>query len=360
MFKNKESIDLAIDCMGGDFGPKVTIEAAIIASKTLKKQINFHFFGDQDQIEQILSRNKIYSKYTIYHCTSYIPSDLKPSSVLRGLNREYKDSSMVQAIRAAKEGKVDATISAGNTGALMILGRFILGILPCIDRPAIISCVPNELGKAFALLDLGANIGCTTDDLIQFSLMGAAFFKAINYDEKTNLKPTLALLNIGEEEVKGNDAIKGAYKILKDNYNQNDFFEFIGYIEPNNILKGKIEVVVCDGFAGNVALKTMEGTASMIKKFLSQAFKSSWLAKLGYLLASRSLKNTMRIIDPRNHNGGMFVGLNGILVKSHGGADSSSFANAILVTQKLIKNQINDKIIKQIEENSLFFDQNIN
>lgn len=357
-----KTINLAIDCFGGDFAPNSTVIGACIASKILKKDIYFHFFGDEEKINELLKRNKIYSKYKIHHCTSVITSDTKPSYALRNSNREFKDSTMIKAMKAHKENICDGVLSAGNTGAMMVLGRFILGMLSGIDRPAIISCIPNKFGRSFAMLDLGANIGCTTDDFIEFAIMGSAFSDALNLrknnDSEKKLPPRLALLNIGEEEIKGNDAIRGAFNILK-NYDNNDqsncLFEFIGYCEPNNIFSDFADVIVCDGFAGNIALKTSEGTASIIKKFLHDAFSSSWLTKLGYLLVSKSIKKTMKIIDPKTHNCGMFVGLSGILTKAHGSSDEYAFANAIKLTHELIKNKINEKITNQIQENDIIF-----
>lgn len=353
--KDKESvINLGIDCFGGDYAPNSTIAGACLASKILKKTIFFHFFGDEDKIQEILEKNKIHSKYKIHHCTSFIPSEAKPSSVLRNLNREFKDSSLVKAIKAHKEGLIDGVLSAGNSGAMMILGRFILGMLSGIDRPAIVACVPNKFGGSFAMLDLGANIGCTTDDLIQFSFMGSAFASALGlHKRETDLNqrklPRLSLLNIGEEEIKGNDSIKGAYKILKDYNSSEPVFEFVGYSEANNIFFDVADVVVCDGFAGNIALKTAEGTAAVIKKFLHDVFGSSWLGKLSYFLISRKLKKTMKLIDPKTHNCGMFAGLQGVLAKAHGSSDENAFSNSILLTFELIRNKINDQIISQIQ-----------
>jgi glycerol-3-phosphate acyltransferase PlsX len=370
LFKEKNSqINLGIDCGGGDYAPNSCVLGACLASKISGKEIFFHFFGNEEKISEIIDKNKIHSKYKIHHCESFIPSDAKPSSVLRGINREFKDCSLLKAIKAQKEGWVDGVLSAGNTGAIMVLGRFVLGMLSGIDRPAIISCIPNKFGKSFAMLDLGANIGCTTDDLVQFALMGSAFASALNLCENPGIEngaattkqiPRLALLNIGEEEIKGNDAIKGAYKILKkyssESGSEDLIFDFIGYCEPNNIFSGKADVIVCDGFAGNVALKTSEGTASIIKKFLHDVFKSSWITKLGYLLIARKLKKTMQLIDPKTHNCGMFVGLSGVLTKAHGNSDENAFKNSILLTSRLIKNKINDQIITQIQENNMFFE----
>ena len=254
----------------------------------------------------------------------------------------------MSAIRSTKDGVSDCTISAGNTGALMIAGRFLLGMLAGIDRPAIASLVPNEIGESFVLLDLGANIGCTTDDLLQFTIMGAAFGNVV----LNKTKPRVGLLNIGEEEIKGNDTIKNTYKILKHANldSNNNFFNFIGYIEPTSMCKGNVDVVVCDGFAGNIVLKSMEGAASIVKTYINKAFRQSWITKLGYFLVKSSLKKTMHAIDPRTRNGGMFMGLGGVLVKSHGSADEVAFSNSVLISYDLIKNNVNQKIIIQMEE----------
>lgn len=338
-------IRISLDCMGGDNAPHAVIEGAYLRSLQLGNQVVFLFFGNEELINPILKNYDFRSEYTVHHSKSTISSEAKPSSVLRGVNRDFKESSMVMAIRAVKDGIADVVVSSGNTGALMVVSRMIIGMLPGIDRPAIISGIPNEVGGQFIMLDLGANIGATTEDLLQLCLMGGVFGRII-LSKSDDLK--LALLNIGEEEIKGNDTIKGAYQILKNQ--KSDLYKFCGYIESQNVFKDKVDVVVCDGFIGNIALKMMEGTASMIKKYLTQAFKSSILARIGYLFVRKSLKKTMNLIDPRNKNGAMLIGLNGIVIKSHGSADSIAFSNAVGVAFDLASSKINEKIVNELEK----------
>ena len=342
-------IRISLDCMGGDNAPLSVIEGAYISSKILKNKVKFLFFGDEVLIKQLLKQYEIESNYEIFHSENNIPNDAKPSNAMRGITREYKNSSMVLAIKAVKNEIADVIISSGNTGALMAISRFIIGMLPGIDRPAIVTCIPNEVAQKFVMLDLGANIGATTEDLLQLSFMGAVFGKIILKKHNAS-ELRLSILNIGEEEVKGNDVIKNTYQTLK-NIKTNNLFKFCGYVEPNNIFKNLADVIVCDGFIGNISLKTMEGTANMIKKYLTQAFKSSILSKIGYLLVRKSLKNTMHLIDPRNKNGAMLIGLNGIIVKSHGSADGFAFSNAITeIAYELANDDINNKIIEEFDK----------
>ena len=348
----KQKIRIALDCMGGDNAPKSVIHGASIISEQFKDEIKFLFFGDKNIIEHLLSKYQIDCEYDIYSSENNIPNEAKPSTALRGVTREYKKSSMVLAIQSVKNNESNLILSAGNTGALMAISRYILGTLPSIDRPAIVAVIPNELSEQFVMLDLGANIGSTTEDLLQLSLMGAVFGKIVL--KKT--LPRVSLLNIGEEEIKGNDTIKNTYQTLK-NLQKNELFRFCGYIEPHNIFKNMTDVVVCDGFIGNIALKTMEGTASMVKKYLTQGFKSSIAGLIGYFLAKNSLKKTMSLVDPRNKNGAMLIGLNGIVIKSHGSADGFAFSNAIAVGINLIKNNVNEKIIDEIDKSDLTFDK---
>ena len=348
----KQKIRIALDCMGGDNAPKSVIHGASIISEQFKDEIKFLFFGDKNIIEHLLSKYQIDCEYDIYSSENNIPNEAKPSTALRGVTREYKKSSMVLAIQSVKNNESNLILSAGNTGALMAISRYILGTLPSIDRPAIVAVIPKELSEQFVMLDLGANIGSTTEDLLQLSLMGAVFGKIVL--KKT--LPRVSLLNIGEEEIKGNDTIKNTYQTLK-NLQKNELFRFCGYIEPHNIFKNMTDVVVCDGFIGNIALKTMEGTASMVKKYLTQGFKSSIAGLIGYFLAKNSLKKTMSLVDPRNKNGAMLIGLNGIVIKSHGSADGFAFSNAIAVGINLIKNNVNEKIIDEIDKSDLTFDK---
>ena len=338
---NLKRITFAIDAMGGDKAPQ-----AIIAGTDLFLQqnpdIDFIFFGDKEQISPVLDNfPKLKKCAQITHTTDYISSAEKPSIALR----KGKKSSMKLAIDAVKNGLADAIISAGNTGALMIMSKLALRSLDGVDRPAICTTMPSESANGSVIfLDMGANASCDAHNLAIFAVMGNAFAKVA----LACANPTIGLLNIGSEELKGNDTIKAAHQIISEEYTE---LNYKGYVEGDDILKGTVDVVVTDGFTGNITLKTIEGTSKTIKKFLKAGFNNSLLAKIGFLLSSFSLKKTFNKIDPRNHNGAMFLGLNGICIKSHGNADKVSFANALKVTLKLVKNQVNQQIIEQLKNN---------
>jgi glycerol-3-phosphate acyltransferase PlsX len=338
---NLKRITFAIDAMGGDNAPQ-----AIIAGTDLFLQhnsnIDFMFFGDEEKILPILENfPKLKSHAKITHTKDCISSAEKPSIALR----KGKKSSMKLAIDAVKDGAADAIISAGNTGALMIMSKLSLRSLDGVDRPAICTTMPSESENgSVVFLDMGANASCDAHNLAIFAVMGNAFAKVVLACKN----PTIGLLNIGSEELKGNDTIKAANQIINEEYPN---LNYKGYIEGDDILKGTVDIVVTDGFTGNITLKTIEGTSKTIKKFLKAGFNNSLLAKIGFLLSSFSLKKTFNKIDPRNHNGAMFLGLNGICIKSHGNADKVSFANALKVTLKLVKNQVNQQIIAQLKNN---------
>ncbi len=332
-------IVIALDCMGGDNAPKSVVEGVDLASKELKGQVSFLLYGDENKINKFLSRlpdAKEISK--VIHTSVYITGDDKPSSALR-----KKDSSIRLAVNAVKSGEAHAAISAGNTGALMAISKIVLKTIPGIDRPALIQLIPNFLGRSTALLDMGANIDCDSTNLYQFALMGSAFYKAVNNCNN----PKIAILNVGSEEMKGNDAVKNASILLKQSPLKDNFF---GYVEGDDIMKGLADVIVTDGFTGNVALKTMEGASKFFAGVMKEGFSNGILPKLGYLLASGGINKAKKKIDHKQHNGAMLVGLNGIAVKSHGNADKISFANAIKNTLNLVKNNINQEIISLIQE----------
>lgn len=324
--------------MGGDNAPQIVIEGAEIIS-SLKPDVHFLLYGDRQKIEPILENCfALKRNSTLIHTDVAISADEKPSLALR----KGANSSMRLAIDAVKEKKADAVISAGNTGALMAIAKIVLRPLPAIDRPAIVTFMPNQKKTATVMLDMGANIECDSDVLFQFAIMGHAFAKAVLKIEN----PTIGLLNVGSEDLKGRDSVRTAAMLLKESDLADSFY---GYVEGDDIAKGTVDVVVTDGFCGNITLKAIEGTAKMVTNVLKEAFRGSILAKIGYLLASVSLGSSLKRLDPRNYNGAMLVGLNGIVVKSHGSADKVSFANAIRVSISLVEDKINEEIIEEIQ-----------
>ena len=309
-------VTLAIDAMGGDHGTSVTVSAALDYLK--------HFPGDSivlvglpEVIEAELRAQKasLSPRLRIHAATEVVGMDEQPQSALRG----KKDSSMRVSINLVKAGEVQACVSAGNTGALMATARYVLKTLPGIDRPAIASYLPTRTGQV-CMLDLGANTDCTPEHLLQFALMGSALSTALEH--KPN--PSIGLLNIGSEDIKGNEVVKQAAELLR-----NSDLNFYGNVEGNDIFKGTTDVVVCDGFVGNVALKTTEGLAQMLGGFLREEFSRNALTKVAALIAMPVLKAFKRRVDHRRYNGASFLGLNGIVVKSHGSADAFAFRCAI-------------------------------
>jgi len=329
------TITLAVDAMGGDHGPKVTIPASI---KALSKYDQLHIIlvGDQSTIEAELQKNKYSnSRLSIYHASEVVEMDESPQSALKN----KKDSSMRVAINLIKEEKAQACVSAGNTGALMATARYVLKMLPGIDRPAIASSLPSQKGTTY-MLDLGANTDCTAENLLQFAVMGAMLVSSVT----GNPKPSVGLLNIGSEDIKGNEIVKEAGELLRRSH-----LNFYGNVEGNDIFKGTTDVVVCDGFVGNVALKTAEGIAQLMGRFLTQEFKRNWITKFMAFISLPVLNRFKKRLDPRRYNGASFLGLKGIVVKSHGGADSYSFFYAIQTAIEESKNNVLENIQKQLE-----------
>lgn len=336
MARNPKRLTIALDVMGGDNAPSAVIEGADIV---LKKDANLSFllFGDQAQIESYLEKYPLVRERSlIVHTDEVVSAEEKPSKAIRS----GKKTSMGLAIKSVKDKKADAVVSSGNTGALMALSKLTLRTLDGIYRPAITGIVPTIKGKS-VMLDMGANAECDAKNLLQFALMGEAFARVVL--EKEN--PTIGLLNIGSEELKGHDMIKEAQQLIQSKYKHLNYY---GYIEGDDILKGTTDVVVTDGFTGNVSLKSIEGTAKMCKHYIKRGFASSLWAKIGLLFAGCSLKKVFGMLDPSNYNGAIFLGLNGISVKSHGNADAKGFANAIKIAVTLCREQINQKIIEEI------------
>ena len=332
-------VRIAIDCMGGDDAPNIVIKGAMLAYEQ-NKNIEFIFFGNSEIVSPILDKfPKLRNNSKFVHSSDVILADDKPSIALR----KGKNSTMRLAIDCVKEGRADVAVSAGNTGALMAISKIVLRPLPSIDRPAIVTSIPNEKNSGTVLLDMGANVECDSDVLFQFAIMGHAFAKI-----SLNIKnPKIGILNIGSEDLKGNDAVKNAAILLKESDLADAFY---GYVEGNDITKGTVDVVVTDGFTGNISLKVIEGTAKMITNIIKKSFSRSILSKLGYLFASKSFAIAKNMMDPRLHNGAMLIGLNGVVVKSHGGTDEIGFCNAINVAISLVRNKINDKIINELKE----------
>lgn len=307
------TVTVAIDCMGGDHGPSVTVRAAIDFVRK-HEDVRAILVGLEDKISPFLDKQSS-DRISVRPASEVVAMDEPPAMALRS----KKDSSMRVAINLVKEGEADACVSAGNTGALMAISRFVLKMLPGIDRPAICAILPTEKGHSH-VLDLGANVDCSPEHLLQFGIMGASLVSALEHKDR----PTVGILNIGSEDIKGNDVVKRAAELLKDSG-----LNFVGNVEGDGIYKGEAEVIVCDGFVGNVALKASEGLAQMLASFLRQEFNRNLLTKIIALIAMPVLKNFKKHVDHRRYNGATLIGLKGIVVKSHGSADVFSFTNAL-------------------------------
>jgi glycerol-3-phosphate acyltransferase PlsX len=331
-------LTIAIDAMGGDHAPQVVIAGADMARER-HEDLHFLLFGDEAALTPLIAkRGGLAERVTLHHTPDRVAADAKPSQVLR----HGRKSSMGLAIEAVKDARAAAVVSAGNTGALMALSKFVLKTLPGIERPAISSVMPTRSSPT-VFLDLGANAECDAENLVQFAVMGEVYAREILGIEK----PTVGLLNIGTEELKGNDTIREAAAALRESSLP---IEFRGFIEGTDLISGAMDVVVTDGFTGNVALKVAEGSVGMYTYFLRQAFKSSLLSRLAYFLAKPALQRLRQRLDPRRYNGAMFLGLNGIVVKSHGGTDALGFANAINVAVDLIKQGTNERIMAELKK----------
>jgi glycerol-3-phosphate acyltransferase PlsX len=329
-------ITLAIDAMGGDHGPHVTVSAALQALKR-HRELKIILVGLQEAIEAELRANGVLvnDRLRIFHASEVVAMDESPQSALKN----KKDSSMRVGINLVKGGEAQACVSAGNTGALMATARFVLKTLPGIDRPAIASTLPTRTGQTY-MMDLGANADCTPEHLLQFAIMGAMLVSCVEHKER----PSIGLLNIGSEDIKGNEVVKQAGELLRASH-----LNFYGNVEGNDIYKGTTDLVVCDGFVGNVTLKASEGLASMMGHFLTQEFKRNWVTKIMAMAAMPVLKAFKRRLDPRRYNGASFLGLRGIVVKSHGGADSFAFLHAIETALEEARSGVLQRISEQLE-----------
>ncbi len=326
-------LTIAVDGMGGDFGPSVVMPGAEIA-RIRHPEVRFLIFGDETKIQAELEKEpRLADVSSVVHTDVAISMDDKPSQALR---RGRKTSSMWRAIDAVKQGDAQAAMSAGNTGALMAMSKVLLKTMPNIDRPALAALIPTMRGES-VMLDCGATIGPESKQLVQFAVMGEAYAKVLfGFD-----KPSVGLLNIGEEEMKGTESVKVAAQMLRES---NLPIDFHGFIEGDDIAKGTVDVVVTDGFTGNVAVKTAEGTARLMSGFLREGMSRSIFSKLGYLLAQTAFNMLRDRLDPNVHNGGLFMGLNGLVVKSHGGANAAGIASALDTTVDVASADLVQKI----------------
>ncbi len=332
----KDLIKIAVDAMGGDGSPKKIIDGIIHNHKS-NPECFFKIFGDEQEIKKYIENKIDKVFYNISNTSNTVKSTDSPlEAAKRG-----KDTSMWLAIESVKKKESDIVISAGNTGALLVIAKLNLKMIENIDKPALSALWPNKKGMS-VVLDLGANIECSSKNLVDFAIMGASLYKSLYSDEQ----PNVALLNIGSEELKGNEIIKETYQIL--NEKKNDNFNFSGYIEGNQLMNGEVNVIVSDGFTGNVALKTAEGTANFITDELKNALGGSIIGKISSLLNISNLKKFKKRLDPRLYNGAIFIGLDTPVVKSHGGTDYIGFSNSIDVCNRIVKGNLIDKIKNNI------------
>ena len=320
--------------MGGDHGPEVVIPAlARVAER--RGDVRFHIFGREAEVRPLLQKYpKVAAVSDFTHCEVAVSMDAKPSQALR--HGRWK-SSMWKAIEAVKTGSADACVSAGNTGALMAMSKFCLRTMANIERPAIAAIWPTTRGES-VVLDVGATIGADAHQLVDFAILGAAMARALFEMER----PSVGLLNVGVEEVKGQDDVKEAARMLRDANMMS--MSYHGFVEGNDIGRGTVDVVVTEGFAGNIALKTAEGTARQIADYLRAAMSRTLMAKVGYVFAKGAFASLREKLDPRRNNGGVFLGLNGIVVKSHGGTDHEGFAAAVELGYDMVRNRLIDRI----------------
>ena len=330
-------IKIAVDAMGGDNSPKKVIDG-IILHHSSNSNVFYKIFGDEKKIKTFVNDKIKRSNFEIINTTNKVSSEDTPlEAAKRG-----KDTSMWLAIESVKKKDCDIVISAGNTGALLVISKLNLKMIENIDKPALSALWPNKKGMS-VVLDLGANIECSSKNLFDFSVMGASLYKSLYPNEI----PNVALLNIGSEELKGNEIIKETFKII--NEKKSEDYVFSGYIEGNELMKGKVNVIVSDGFTGNVALKTAEGTANFITDELKKALQGSFIGKVSSFLNISNLKKFKKRLDPRLYNGAIFIGLDSPVVKSHGGTDFIGFANSLDVCCKIIKGNLIEKIKKNIK-----------
>lgn len=329
------TVTLALDAMSGDHGQAVVVPAALEALRD-HSNLSLILVGDEATLTRTAGKHGFGERLRVQHASQVVAMDELPSKALRG----KRDSSMRVAINLVKSGEAGACVSAGNTGALMATSRFVLKTLPGIDRPAIISALPSRKGFTF-MLDLGANAECSAEHLLQFAVMGSVLVSEMEGKQR----PRVGLLNIGEEEIKGNEAIQSAAKLL-----ELSGLNYIGFVEGNDVYMGDVDVVVCDGFVGNVALKTSEGVAKLIGEFMREEFSRNLMTRMAAVVALPVLKAFKNRVDPRNYNGASLLGLNGIVIKSHGSADVQAFRNAINIAVAEVEKSVPAKISHLLEQ----------
>ena len=329
-------IKIAVDAMGGDNSPKKIIDG-IIHNHQSNKEVCYKIFGDQNKISEIIKDKINKDFFEIFHTEDIVKSADSP---LEGAKRG-KNTSMWLAIESVKKKEADIVVSAGNTGALLVISKLNLKMIENIDKPALSALWPNKKGMS-VVLDLGANIECSSKNLLDFSIMGASLYTSLY----PNDKPNVALLNIGSEELKGNEIIKETYQILNDKNSIN--YDFAGYIEGNHLMDGEVNVIVSDGFTGNVALKTAEGTANFITGELKTAMTGSLIGKISSFLNISNLRKFKKRLDPRLYNGAIFIGLDSPVVKSHGGTDYIGFSNSLDVCHRIVRGNLIEKIKQNI------------
>ena len=336
-----ESVTISIDAMGGDHGPPVVVEGVSLALDRLSgRRVRFLLHGDEARIGAELARRPgARAACEVRHTDLVVAGDEKPATALR----RGKGTSLWNAIEAVKAGEADAAVSAGNTGALMAVSKMILRMAGGLDRPAIVASWPTMRGVS-AVLDVGANIASDAAQLVEFAIMGEAFYCAVHGG--ADCRPSVGLLNVGSEDVKGHEEVREAHRLLREAGLELDYY---GFVEGNDIAKGTVDVVVTDGFTGNIALKTAEGMARFFSTALRETLTSSPMAKAGALIASGALKAMRARLDPSSVNGGPLLGLNGVVVKSHGGADARGFANAIKVAADLAASDYAEHIARNME-----------
>ncbi|WP_428408353.1 phosphate acyltransferase PlsX [Hyphococcus sp.] len=334
--KKTSDLVLAVDAMGGDAGPQAVVDGVAYAVKRgLKADVIF--FGDKAQLEPLVSAHSNLSGAQIRHADSVVAMTDKPMHVLR----RGRDTSMWLAMTAVGEGEAQAVVSGGNTGALMAVARKQLGMIEGVERPAVTALWPTPKGRC-VVLDVGANVEADEDQLVQFAIMGEAFFRALMKVEK----PTVGLLNVGAEDLKGHELIRTAARVLRE---ADPDMAFKGFVEGNDISKGTVDVVVTDGFTGNVALKSAEGAARLLGQWMKETLTGTLNAKIGALMMAPGLRKLKERIDPSSNNGGVFLGVNGIVVKSHGGADARGVASAVNMAASLAKRPFQDEVASTVK-----------
>jgi glycerol-3-phosphate acyltransferase PlsX len=331
---------IAIDAMGGDEGVRVMVSGAALARRR-HERFKFLLVGDRERIERALeSHPNMAAASEILHCEDVVAGDEKPTQALR----RAKTTSMGQAIAAVKRGEAGAAVSAGNTGALMAMAKVSLRTLPGIDRPALAALMPTLGENDVIMLDLGANTECDARNLVQFAIMGAAYARIVSDREA----PRVRLLNIGTEDTKGTGQLQDAAALLREATGL--ALQFDGFVEADKINRGDVDVVVTDGFSGNIALKAIEGSARFVTDLLKNAFRSSLRSKVGFLISRPATELLRHQLDPNNHNGAVFLGLNGVIVKSHGSASADGVANAVAVSARLLEERLTERIAADLGE----------